>query len=207
MHTITALIMLGGAVHLIIAASNYFVRRMLKPEKELVNVSPMIREIYFVHWIYIVFVLLIFACLSFVFAPALAGGQALGRFLSGVIAVFWLARVPIQLFYYDRGLRRAHRVIDVTCIAAFVFLGLVYGIAASGVQVVMRNAGDFRWHLAYDFAMLGNVKSRLARSGTSFCFSRQAGDRYRSLNRSHDAARVLAEWIAADPEIMQVLHS
>jgi len=135
MRWMIVLIMLAGAVQLTIAAANYFVRRMLKPQKELAGVAPMIREIYYVHWVYIVFVLVIFASLSFVFAPELASGHPLARFLSGTIAIFWLARVPIQLFYYDRNLRRIHRVIDVTCLAAFVFLAAVYGLAASGARL------------------------------------------------------------------------
>lgn len=133
MRVMIELIVLAGAVQLIIAASNIAVRRMLKPANELARVSPMIRQIYFIHWIYIMFVVVVFAALSFAFAPVLASGLPLARFLCAVMALFWLARLPIQFFYYDRGMRRAHRVIDVTCISAFLFLGAVYGAAASGI--------------------------------------------------------------------------
>lgn len=135
MQVMTELILLAGAVQLIIAASNLVVRRMLKPSAELAHVPPMIRQIYFVHWIYIIFILLVFASLSFAFAPQLAAGQPLGRFLSSAMALFWLARLPIQFFYYDRNQRRVHRAIDVTCIAAFVFLGVTYGLSALGAQL------------------------------------------------------------------------
>jgi hypothetical protein len=133
MRLMIELIVLAGFVQLAIAIANFFLPRVLRPTTELARVSPMIREMFFIHWIYIVFVLLVFASLSFLFAPMLASGQPLGRFLSATIALFWLARLPIQFFYYDAALRRANRLGDVACILAFTFLGVVYGIAAAGV--------------------------------------------------------------------------
>ncbi len=133
MRIMIELIVLAGAVQLAIAIANFFLPRVLRPAAELARVSPMIREMFFIHWIYIVCVLLVFASLSFLFAPVLASGQPLGRFLSATIALFWLARVPIQFFYYDAALRRTNRLADVTCLVAFIFLGVVYGIAAAGV--------------------------------------------------------------------------
>lgn len=93
----------------------------------------MVRTVFVVHWVYIVLVLGIFASLSFWFAPDLAGASRLGRFLSAMIAVFWLLRVPIQLFFYDREIRRQNRVGDVVFLFAFSYLGVVFSIAALGV--------------------------------------------------------------------------
>jgi len=93
----------------------------------------MIREVFIVHWVYIVLVLGIFTSLSFWFAPELAGASRLGRYLSAVIAVFWLLRVPIQLFFYDPEIRKQNRFGDVIFLLAFSYLGVVFGIAALGV--------------------------------------------------------------------------
>jgi len=57
----------------------------------------------------------------------------LGRYLSAVIAVFWLLRVPIQIFLYDPELRKQNRVGDVIFLLAFSYLGVVFGVAALGV--------------------------------------------------------------------------
>ena len=133
MHLTIELIGLAGIVQLALVGANVSLPHFLRPSTELAPVSPMIRKMFYVHWIYIVFVLLIFSGLSLRFAGELASGHPLGRFISAAIALFWLARVPIQLFYYDAELRRANRLGDVTCITAFTFLGLVYGIAAAGV--------------------------------------------------------------------------
>ncbi len=134
MHRMIELIVLAGIIQLALVEANISLPHFLQPSTELAPVSPMIRKMFYVHWIYIVFVLLIFSGLSLRFAGELASGHPLGRFISAAIAMFWLARVPIQLFYYDADLRRANRLGDVACITAFTFLGLVYGVAAAGVR-------------------------------------------------------------------------
>ena len=123
----------AGAVQVAIIAANFILPKKLSCRENLARVSPMIREVFIVHWIYIVLVLGIFASLCFWFAPELAGATRLGRYLSAVIAVFWLLRVPIQLFFYDPELRKQNRFGDVIFLLAFSYLGVVFSIAALGV--------------------------------------------------------------------------
>ena len=123
----------AGAVQLVIIAANFVLPKKLRCRENLARVSPMIREVFIVHWVYIVLVLGIFTSLSFWFAPELAGATRLGRYLSAVIAVFWLLRVPIQIFLYDPELRKQNRVGDVIFLLAFSYLGVVFGVAALGV--------------------------------------------------------------------------
>ncbi len=124
----------AGAVQLVIIAANFVLPKKLKCRENLAHVSPMIRSVFVVHWVYIVLVLGIFTSLSFWFAPELAGASDLGRYLSAVIAVFWLLRVPIQLFFYDPALRRQNRLGDVVFLLAFSYLGIVFAVAALGVM-------------------------------------------------------------------------
>jgi hypothetical protein len=123
----------AGALQLVIIAGNIFLPKKLQCRENLARVSPMIREVFIVHWVYIVLVLGIFTSLSFWFAPELAGASRLGRYLSAVIAVFWLVRVPIQLFFYDPELRRQNRIGDVIFLLVFSYLGVVFSVAALGV--------------------------------------------------------------------------
>ncbi len=123
----------AGALQLVIIAANFVLPQKLQCRENLGHVTPMIREVFIVHWVYIVFVLGIFTSLSFWFAPDLAGASRLGRYLSASIAVFWLLRVPIQLFFYDPELRRQNRIGDVIFLLAFSYLGVVFSIAALGV--------------------------------------------------------------------------
>jgi hypothetical protein len=122
----------AGAIQLVIIAANFALPKKLRCRENLVKVSPMIREVFVVHWLYIVLVLGIFTTLCFWFAPELAGGSRLGRFLSLAMAIFWLLRVPIQLFFYDRAIRRQNRLADVAFLLTFSYLGIVFGAAALG---------------------------------------------------------------------------
>ena len=88
------------------------------------------RQIFYVHWVYIVIVLGMFAALCFGFAPELAGASGLGRFLSGFMAGFWLLRIALQIFYYDREIRRENRGLDLLYVASLIVLVLIFGMAA-----------------------------------------------------------------------------
>jgi hypothetical protein len=133
MRTLIPCLWTAGALQLVIIAANFVLPKKLQCRENLGRVSPMIREVFIVHWVYIVFVLGVFTSLSFWFAPELAGASPLGRYLSAAIAVFWLLRVPIQLFFYDPELRRQNRIGDVIFLLAFSYLGVVFSIAALGV--------------------------------------------------------------------------
>jgi hypothetical protein len=123
---------LAGAVQLLILLGNFPLPKILRCRENLMRVSPIIREMFVVHWAYIVLVLGIFVALCFGFAADLAGGSRLGRFLSACMAIFWLPRVPVQLFFYDPETRRRNRLADAGFLACFSYLG-VFTAAALGV--------------------------------------------------------------------------
>jgi len=122
----------AGAVHVGIIAANVPLPRRLRVRERLAGVPRFVRQIFYVHWIYIVIVLGLFAALCFGFAPELAGASRLGRFLSGFIAGFWLLRIVLQISYYDREVRRENRGLDMLYVGALIVLVVVFGIAALG---------------------------------------------------------------------------
>ena len=128
---LSAWIQVAGAVQLAIGLANLPLASRLQYRKNLAGASAIVREVFYVHAAYIVLVVLGFAALSLLFPADLAGGQPLGRFLSGFLAIFWLLRVPIQLFYYPGEIRRQNRLADVIFTVAFAFLAVVFGIAAT----------------------------------------------------------------------------
>lgn len=120
----------AGAVHVGIMAANIPLPGRLRVRERLAGVPRFLRQIFYVHWIYIVIVLGWFAALCFGFAGELAGGAGLGRFLSGFMAAFWLLRIGLQIFYYDPEIRRENRVLDTMYLGALVVLVVVFGVAA-----------------------------------------------------------------------------
>ena len=104
-------------------------RRLRVPER-LAGAPRFARQIFYVHWIYIVLLPGMFAALCFGFAGELSGATALGRFLSAFMAAFWLLRMGLQVFYYDRQVRRDNRGLDLLYITALVLLVVIFGVAA-----------------------------------------------------------------------------
>lgn len=119
----------AGAVHVGIIAANIPLPGRLRVRERLAGVPRFLRQIFYVHWIYIVIVLGLFAGLCFAFAPELAGGSRLGRFLSGFMAGFWLLRIGLQVLYYDPQVRRENRGLDSLYISSLVGLVGVFAIA------------------------------------------------------------------------------
>ena len=120
----------AGCVHLEIMAANAPLPGRLKVREQLAGVPRFVRQIFYVHWVYIVIVLGLFAALCFGFAGDLAGGSGLGRFLSGFMAGFWLLRIVLQIFYSDREMRRENRVLESMYLESLIVLVVVFGVAA-----------------------------------------------------------------------------
>ncbi len=123
----------AGGVHLAIAAANLALPRRLHYRENLAKVSPMIRQMFVVHSIYIVLVLLLFGVLCLLFAPELAGASPMGRFLAAAMSIFWLLRIPVQVFYYDADLRRQNRTLDLLFILTIAVLAAIFAVAALGL--------------------------------------------------------------------------
>lgn len=121
---------MAGFVQVAMAFANLFIPKKLNYQENLSRVAPIIRQIFVVHSVYIVGVVLLFAVLTFGFAVELASGRGLGRFLAASMAIFWLFRAPVQLLYYDASLRRTNRLGDVAFTLAALFLTITYGAAA-----------------------------------------------------------------------------
>lgn len=123
----------AGIVQWLIAGANFFLPRKLRYRENLARLSPMVRQVFIVHSVYIVLLVIFLGGLCVWFAPELTGPGTLGRTLSGFLAVFWIQRIAIQFFYYDRDMRRRYPVADAAFTAAFIFLGGVFAVAALGV--------------------------------------------------------------------------
>jgi len=120
----------AGVVHVGIIAANIPLPGRLRVREHLAGVPRFVRQIFYVHWVYIVIVLGLFAGLCFGFAPELAGASGMGRFLSGFMAGFWLLRIGLQIFYYDREVRRENRGLDMLYLGSLMVLVVIFGVAA-----------------------------------------------------------------------------
>ncbi len=128
--TLTRLMWVAGCIHLGIVLANIPLPGMLRIREHLINVPQFVRQVFYVHWFYIVLIVGFFAALCFRFAHELMGASPLGRFLSAFMAGFWLLRIALQWLYYDYSLLRQHRVLYLTYTVALIALVAVFGMVA-----------------------------------------------------------------------------
>ncbi|MGC2194342.1 MAG: hypothetical protein WA628_06680 [Terriglobales bacterium] len=118
---------LAGSIHAGIVLANFPLPGRLRVREGMSGVPAFLRQIFYVHWVYIVLVVGFFSALCFGFAHELAGASALGRFLSAFMGGFWLLRIFLQCFYYDREVRRANRTLDSLYVVALLVLVSIFG--------------------------------------------------------------------------------
>ena len=129
MITLPLFIQLAGAVHCIIAAANFFAPAKLHYAENLRQVSPIVRQIFIVHSIYIVIVLVGLGLLCLLFTDDLCGASALGKGLNAFLAFFWSLRAAIQFFYYDRSIKQANPGFTLCFGIAFLALATIFSVA------------------------------------------------------------------------------
>ena len=95
------LLLAAGALHFTLLLPGALLPRVLHWREELRRVCDLTRHIIWVHGAFVVIVILGFGTLTLLNAHALAGGTALARSVCGLIALFWLSRLAIQLFLFD----------------------------------------------------------------------------------------------------------
>jgi hypothetical protein len=126
----TRLIWVAGGIQAGIVAANFPLPKKLRVREGLLHVPIFLRQVFYVHWLYIVIIVSLFSTLCFRFAYELSGASRLGRFLSAFMAAFWLLRVGLQWFYYDPEIRRQHRILDAIYTSSLLALVVLLGCAA-----------------------------------------------------------------------------
>ena len=129
--TIAQSMWVGGAIQAGIVFVNFLLPRKLRVREGLVHVPVLLKQVFYVHWLYIVIVVGLFSVLCFGFASELSGASSLGRFLSAFMAAFWLLRIGLQWLYYDSSTRRQYKVLDALYTCSLVALVGIFGWAAA----------------------------------------------------------------------------
>lgn len=124
------LLRVGGIVQLGILTASALVPGTLQWRTELAKLPRLSRQLIWVHGGYIVLMIGALGLLSLCEAQELADGSLLARTICGFVAIFWFARLVIQLVLFDGRPYLANRLLAIGyhgLTAAFVCLAAVYG--------------------------------------------------------------------------------
>ena len=130
--SIVFLIILAGIGQIFLAIGSTAIPKILGWKQELQKVNPLVRHIFWTYAGYILVTNFSFGLIS-AFAPeSLINGNTLSTAVSGYMFLYWLSRITIQFFGFDRknfptGI--CHKIGEVLLVSLFVYLTIVYGYA------------------------------------------------------------------------------
>jgi hypothetical protein len=96
-------LVVGGLLHFVVLIASALTPRVLDWRANLATLHPLLRRLFWVYGSFIVLMIVSFGALTLWHAEELASGAALSRSICAMIAIFWLARLGVQLFVFDPG--------------------------------------------------------------------------------------------------------
>jgi hypothetical protein len=95
------LLQIGAGLQLLILIASALVPRVLEWRQNLAGLNPFLRRLFWVYGVFIVLTIVAFAMLTFLHAGAMAAGEPVARSLCAFIAIFWTARLVVQIAVFD----------------------------------------------------------------------------------------------------------
>lgn len=127
---ISSWIFLAGIGQIGLVLGSLAIPKILNWREELNKVQTLIKQIFWTYAGYILITNLCFGLISVFATNALIDKSILATAVTGFISLYWLSRIVIQFFYFDRRSFPNGKMLlagEIMLIALFVFLTLVYG--------------------------------------------------------------------------------
>ncbi len=133
MNRLEILLRLAGLLQFPILIAGALVPRVLDWRRNLAPLHPFLRSLFWVYGAFIMMVVMSFGTLTLIDARAMAVGEPVARSLAAFIALFWGARLGVQMFVFDSRPFLTNRLLKAGyhCLTlGFVFFTAIYGWAA-----------------------------------------------------------------------------
>ena len=131
------LLILAGLGQLVLALGSLAIPRVLNWRADTAKLRNLTRQVFWTYAGYIWATNVCFGLVSTLAPGWLLDTAPLARAVSAYIALYWIARVAIQFFYFDRSDAPPGpltKLGEVALVALFVYLSLVYGALALGLR-------------------------------------------------------------------------
>lgn len=122
----------NGIGHLVLGVTSLFIPRILRWATHLACLPLFFKQMFWTYAGYILAVNLAFGFLSVFGASELLNQSFLATGVTLFIALYWLARVAIQLFYFDTSFAPSgffYRLGEIALTILFLFFSLSYTLA------------------------------------------------------------------------------
>jgi len=129
---IRQMVFIAGLAQIALVTGSLLIPHILKWKVALSTVQPLIKQMFWTYAAYILCINLAFGLVSVFAINELTNGSKLAMLLTAFMAVYWLSRVLIQFFYFDRSSFPTgwlYTTGEVVLVCLFVSLTLIYGLA------------------------------------------------------------------------------
>jgi len=127
------LLIFAGLGQLGLAAGSLALPRILRWREDTQKLRPLTRQVFWTYASYIWVTNVCFGALSIAAPGVLLDHSPLARLVTGYIALYWGARLLVQLFYFDRSQAppgALYKLADVALVGLFLGWTAVYGVLA-----------------------------------------------------------------------------
>ena len=131
--SLSALLIVGGLLHLCITSAGLTMTRVLDWRKNLAPLCGLTRHVIWTHGGFVLLTIVGFGTISVLASRSLASGEPLARAVCAFIALFWAIRLFIQFFVFDARPFLTNRLLAVGyhgLTVVFSYFVIVYGIGA-----------------------------------------------------------------------------
>lgn len=125
--TIVHALQFAGIILLCIVSAHFFAPRKMRWSDNLRLVEPVFRQVFIIHCVFLIGCVLAMALVCLLLPQQLIG-EPLGRLVLGFMALFWVARVGVQFFYYESSIKKQFPVFNLLFSAAFVYLATLFTV-------------------------------------------------------------------------------
>jgi hypothetical protein len=126
------LIIIAGAGHIALCFGSLLIPKVLQWKNHLSNLQPLLRQMFWTYAAYILVINFCFGIVSLAGTDELLNGSFLARSITFFVSVYWLTRIAIQFFYFDRTNAPKGAIYtlgEVALILLFAFFTIVYLLA------------------------------------------------------------------------------
>jgi len=130
---LSSLLVVAGIGQILLAVVSPLIPRLLDWSAQTARLEPLTRQVFWTYAAYILVINLSFGLISSLRPQWLLTSSPLASSVDGFIAVYWLARFLVQVFYFDRcGVpdQLLFRLADIALTVFFAALAVTYTLAA-----------------------------------------------------------------------------
>jgi hypothetical protein len=123
------LLFIAGLSQIMLVLGSLAIPKLLNWKQELSKLNPLIKQMFWTYAGYILVTNLSFGIVSIVAVDELMNGSTLARAISLFISLYWIARIIIQFFYFDRYAAPKGSIYlwgEIALVTLFVYLSVVY---------------------------------------------------------------------------------